>query len=180
MNETTITERLSDQGGLYERAPYLTTFRALGACTRELARLTDALVDGVEALRATLDTPAPVVRRPPGRCLVQLGPVALTAVWLRSSPDSAATGQLLINVWRGAVAPRMQHRSERPGQERMPEPATLLWESVLIADAATEAAWSWAPETADAPALDARALAATCVEQLRLAYVDTLSPQEPA
>lgn len=178
MDEITLADRASDQNGLYTRAPFLTTHRALAACTRELARLSDELHEGAGTLSATLGTPVPVVRRPPGRCLIQLGPVALSVVWLRSTPDSAATGQLLINVWRGAIAPRMHHRPERPGEERAPEPATLLWERVLTATGDTEAAWLWEHEAADVPTLDSTALARLCVEQLGVAYVNATPNQE--
>lgn len=172
MEETTIAGTASAHRTFYERAPYLTTHRALAACTRELSRLTDELLVGTEGLSAMLAAPAAVVRRPPGRCLIQLGPVALTAVWLRSAPDSAATGELMVNIWRGAVAPRMQHRTERPGQERVPEPAVLLWERVLTAHADDEQTWTWQPAAADEMPLRSEALARTCVDQLGRAYVE--------
>ena len=46
----------------------------------------------------------PVVRRSPARCLVQLGPVALTVAWLQRAQGTVADGELLVVVWRGEVA----------------------------------------------------------------------------
>lgn len=174
MDEITMSAPGPDQRSYYERAPYLTTHRALAACTRELSRLSDDLLALTETLSATLAAPRPVVRRPPGRCIIQFGPVALTAVWLRSTPDSVATGELMMNLWRGAVAPRLHHRSERPGQERVPEPATLLWERLLTASAADEQTWVWQPDAADEMPIRSEALARMCVDRLGRAYAEHL------
>jgi len=178
MDEITLSERILDQQSSYERAPYLTTHRALAACTRELERLGNELLAGVESLTTTLEAPPAVVRRPPGRCLIQLGPVALTVVWLRSTLDSVATGELMINVWHGAVSPRLHHRSERPGQERAPEPARLLWERVLRPIAVDEQSWGWVPDAADAMPMPSVALARMCADRLGRAYTDHLNQPE--
>lgn len=156
----------------HERAPYLTTYRALAACTRELSRLSDDLLTHTGTLTTRLAAPPPVVRRPPGRCLIQLGPVALTAVWLRSTLDSVATGELMVNVWRGEVAPRRHHRGERPGEERAPQPATLLWERVLTATAVDEQTWVWQPVASDEMPIRSEALARLCVDRLGDAYAE--------
>lgn len=174
MDEITMAPAAPDQRSYYERTPYLTTHRALAACTRELSRLSDEVIAGTATLSATLATPPAVIRRPPGRCLIQLGAVALSIVWLRSTLDSVATGELMVNVWHGAIAPRLHHRSERPGEVRTPPPATLLWERVLTAIAVDEQTWAWQPIAADELPLDSAALARLSVEHLGRAYVDHL------
>lgn len=176
MSETTRAGPGRDRRPYGERAPYLTTFGALAACTRELSRLSDELFAQTATLAEALAVPPAAVRRPPGRCLIQLGPVALTAVWLRSTLDSAATGQLMVNVWRGAVAPRRRHRAERPGEERSPEPATLLWERVLTAVAADERTWVWQCASTDEMPIRSEALARMCVARLGEAHAEHAPP----
>ena len=175
MDEMTMSVPGADRRPYHERAPYLTTYRALAACTRELSRLSDDLLAHTGTLSEGIAAAPAVVRRPPGRCLIQLGPVALTAVWLRSTPDSAATGELMVNVWRGAVAPRRHHRGERPGEERAPEPAILLWERLLTAVADDESTWVWQPAAADEMPIRSDALARMCVDRLGQAYVEQLA-----
>ena len=76
----------------------------------------------------------------PDRCIVQLGPVALTLGWLRSTPDSVAEGRLLVIVWQGTVTPRRRFHAERPaGQQLQAKSATVLWECEFAAEAASEA-----------------------------------------
>jgi len=179
MSDLTVSERMADQRGLHERLPYLATHRALGACTRELVRLTDAVIADATQLATALGAAKPVVRNPPGRCLVQLGPVALTVVWLRSSPESASTGELLVGVWRGAVAPRMHHRRERPGQERQPAPATLLWERVFTAEAESDITWQWRHAIADLAPVTSSALSELCIAQLGQAYAAHSTEVQP-
>jgi hypothetical protein len=152
-------------------APFLTTHRAVAVCARELIHLTEEIVAAVTALRDSLGVEKEVVRKPPGRCMVQLGPVALTAVWLRGNADSIASGQLLVNVWEGNVAPPIDHSWERSGRERNSQPARLVWEMVLVASADAESSWAWIPSVADSAPISASQLASTCAEQLRAAYL---------
>jgi hypothetical protein len=165
-------ERFTDGRDNY-RQPFLTSHRALSACTRELARLSDEIASGVAALSGVDVEHKAVVRQSPDRCIVQLGPVALTLAWLRGGQDSVATGELLVIVWRGAVAPRAQHQPERPSTRRAPLPATPLWEQVLTAVADNEASWGWQPQAADSGLFSSSELAARCVSQLRTAYLET-------
>lgn len=178
MDEISVSGRMADQQVPYERLPYLATYRALAACSRELGRLSDALIAETGALAEALAIPKPIVRRPPGRCIIQIGPVALTFVWLQHALDSVATGELLVNVWHGNVSPRLHHRPERPDEERTRDPATLVWERVLTATADTESAWSWQTDVADAPSLSSAALASLCAEQVGLAYANATVPLE--
>lgn len=171
MNGSSLAQPLVAARGILDRPPYLSTHRALSACTRELARLTHDVVDGVTALHSTGFAEKPVVRQTPGRCIVQLGPVALTIAWLRSTLDSAADGELLIVVWRGAVAPRGDHKPERAAADRRtPQAATALWEDVLVAGGESEALWVWQARSTEIAGCSSSALAAQCVERLRAAY----------
>jgi hypothetical protein len=172
----TSSHRLVDDRPSRYGQPFLASHRALAACTRELARLSDEVVVGVVALAGAVAEEKAAVRRSPDRCIIQLGPVALTLAWLRSSRDSVATGELLVIVWRGAVAPRQQHQPERPATRPTAIPATVLWESVLTAAADSEEAWAWEPRAADMRRCSSKELAARCVEQLRVAYLESEPP----
>lgn len=150
---------------------FLASHRALAVCTRELARLADEVVLGATALRAGGIEDKPDARIAPGRCIVQLGPVAVTMTWLRSTLDSAADGELLVIVWNGAVAARNGHGRgpERREASNARLPAVALWEEVLVAVGTDEASWRWQPASA-ATSYSSPELAAVAVEQLRLAY----------
>lgn len=153
-----------------DRPSFLESHRALAACTREFGRLADAIIHRLAA--DPLAEEKPVVRQSPGRCIVQLGPVALTLTWLRSTLDSVAEGQLLVIGWRGSVAPKSSHSPERGGLHRAPLPATALWEEVLVAVAADEASWLWrAP--AGSVASSSADLGRRWVERLRCAHTET-------
>jgi hypothetical protein len=169
-------EHLIDVRDNNYRQPFLASHRALAACTRELARLSDEVVLGVAALPGAGVEHKAVVRQSPDRCIVQLGPVALTLAWLRSTHESVATGELLVIVWRGAVAPRRQHQPERPATRPAPLPATPLWEQVLTAVGDSEASWAWQPHSADLGRCSSTELAARCVERLRVAYMESEQP----
>jgi hypothetical protein len=157
----------------YSRQPFLSTHRALAVCAREFARVSDEVVRAVAALPRTAVDHKPTARQSPSRCIVQLGPVALTIAWLRSPAESIATGELLAIVWRGSVAPRQKHEPERPPTGRAPLPATPLWEQVLTAVADDERSWAWQPRDGDVGGCSSTELAARCVERLRVAYLET-------
>ena len=165
-------QRVPHDRGTSNRESYLSSYRALAACTREFARLAEDVVHGVAALRADGVEEKPDVRLTPGRCIVQLGPVAVTLTWLRSTLDTAADGELLVIVWRGTVAPHPSVVPERREQAGALQPATALWEEVFAAAAASEAGWSWRPTDADIGGYSSVELAARAVERLRLAYLD--------
>ena len=66
-------------------ADYTSSYRANAACVRELARLHEEIAASLTDASVPADVKIadePVVRRSPARCLVQLGPVALTVAWL--------------------------------------------------------------------------------------------------
>jgi hypothetical protein len=152
--------------------PFLASHRALAACTRELARLSDEVLSGVAALLGPMAEKKPIVRRSPDRCIVQLGPVALTVAWLRGNHDSVADGELLVIVWRGAVAPRQRHQPERPATGPAPLGATPLWEQVLTPVADGEETWAWQPHDDEVGRCSSAELAARCVGRLGAAYLE--------
>lgn len=152
-----------------QRPSFLASHRALAVCSRELGRLTTDVVRGAAMLGSDVEQKS-VERLSPGRCIVQLGPVALTLTWLRSTIDSVADGDLLVIVWRGAVAPRAEHLPERMTTRRQPIAATALWEGVFVAAGSDEASWTWQAKDAGAAGYSSADLAAQCVERLRTAY----------
>jgi hypothetical protein len=162
------------------RSIFITSHRATAACARELARFHDAIVNalvewGVGTARAGEDASladVPVVRRTPERCLVQVGPVALTVAWLQRAQGTVADGELLVVVWRGAVAvhpPRgFEHMVDRAGASS----ATPMWETVLVANAESEAEWVWVPPGVADVTLSSATLADKCIERLRAAHAE--------
>ena len=157
---------------------FLDSHRALAVCTRELARLADEVVRGVAALAGAAAAEKTTVRRSPDRCIVQLGPVALTIAWLRGTHDAVAAGELLVIVWRGAVAPRPRLQPERPATGPAPLGATPLWEQVLTPKGDSEETWAWQPEDDDdrVERCSSAELAARCVGRLRAAYMEREVP----
>ena len=116
----------------------------------------------------------------PGRCIVQVGPVALTIAWLRSRLDVVADGELLVVVWHGAVAPPASRFRERvlkgPSAAGAGPSAQALWEEVLSVRADSEESWRWHPTAASvdvsSKSYTSVDLAARSVERLRLAYAE--------
>jgi len=171
-----IAERRADARTDEVRGGFITSHRAAAVCTRELTRLHDAIADGLAAWGGGTDGAAladvPVVRRTPARCLVQVGPVALTVAWLQRAQGTVADGELLIVVWRGAVAAQtmrgFEHTADRAGASL----ATPVWESVLMASAESEAGWAWVPAGLADVALSSASLAEHCLERLRAAHAE--------
>jgi hypothetical protein len=157
----------------FYRQPFLASHKAVAACTREFVRLGREVLDGVAALPGAAAEEKAVVRQSPERCILQLGPVALTLAWLRSTHDSVAMGELLVIVWRGAVAPRTKHQPERPVAGPAPLGATPLWEQVLTPVGDSEATWAWQPRGTEIGRCSSSVLAARCVEQLQAAYLES-------
>jgi hypothetical protein len=162
------------------RGIFITSHRAAAACARELARLHDAIDDGLEAWGVGAAHPgddasladAPVVRRTPERCLVQVGPVALTIAWLQKAQGTVADGELLVVVWRGAVAVQAPRGFERTVDRAGASSATPVWETVLMANAESEAEWAWVPPGVGDRTLSSATLADQCIERLRAAHAE--------
>lgn len=168
MGSSNVVRTIADHGG-FDHQPYLATHKAITACTREISVLVKEVVRGVEAGHAKGLTGKPEIRQSPDRCIVQLGPVALTIAWLRSTLDSVADGELLVIVWRGAVAPARELTPER-AQATRAQSATQLWEQVLTPAAESADEWSWRAASGDLPAFSSSNLARTCVDELHAAY----------
>lgn len=166
-----ITVR-SDARALGTHADYTASYRANAACTRELARLHEEIATSLaDFLPSDGRAPEePVVRRSPARCLVQMGPVALTLAWLQRAQGTVADGELLIVVWRGAVAVQAPRGFERTVDRAGASSATPVWETVLVANAESEAEWGWMPAGVADVALSSATLADQCIERLRTAH----------
>jgi hypothetical protein len=147
---------------------FLASHRAVAACAREFTRLAEEVIERVSTLAAATGDEKAVVRQSPARCIVQLGPVALTLTWLRKTLDSVADGELLVIGWHGAVAPRGLQTPER-APLRAPSAAIALWEELLVAVADNEASWLWRRQGAS-NGFQSATLADGWVERLRLAY----------
>lgn len=150
--------------------PFISSHRAVSACTRELAHLVNGVTYGVSTLHASGIHEKAVTRQSPGRCIVQLGPVALTITWLRGTLGTIAEGELLVAVWQGSVAPPMRREPERAQAASRVVAPSVIWEEVLAVAAADEASWVWRAPKADVGGYTSLALADTCVAQLRDAY----------
>ena len=148
------------------RQAFLNSHRAVAVCTREFSRLADDLINVVKAFAAERELEAPTVRKAPDRCIVQLGPVALTVAWLRNGSDSPANGELLAMVWHGVVAPPNDHSPERASLRAAPRVPVTVWEETLVASATSEASWHWHPEDLTREGYASPELAARCLGQL--------------
>jgi hypothetical protein len=165
-----------------DRPSFVASHRALAVCTREFGRLAGEVALGLTALNVAGEMEKALVVQSPGRCIAQVGPVALTITWLRSRLDVVADGELLVVVWHGNVAPPSARFRERvmkgpaSGTAGAGPSAQALWEEVLSVSADSEESWRWQPTgasaTADAASTSytSTALAARGVERLRAAY----------
>jgi hypothetical protein len=152
----------------HDRDAYLGSSRSLPACGRELERLADEISRRATAVDPELAGAKAEVRRSPGRCIVQLGPVALTASWVRSRTDVVSEGRLLIVEWQGTVARGPELSFERTPARPAGPPAKLVREEVLLADATSERDWRWRREddALGSNAVETADLAARCIEAL--------------
>ena len=146
---------------------FLSSHRALAACSREFGRLADEIAQRVEALRSETLDEKPEIRLAPGRYIVQFGPVALTLAWLRSTLDSVADGKLLVMAWQGKVGGGPLKTPERAGLPRTSQTPVVLWEETLVASGASEAGWLWQREGDSSKRYESQELATRCVKQLR-------------
>jgi len=153
-----LDERVAQQ-----RDAFLGSHRAITHLGREFDRLAGEVTRRVATVsRDDVATPLEV-HRVPGRCTVQLGPVALTLSWVRTRPDSVATGRLLIIEWEGHVG--RANSGGGPG-------AVPLRETVLRADATRVDDWQWRSDDLAGYAYDSHELAAHCVDSLAYALQD--------
>jgi hypothetical protein len=154
---------VADQRSLQQRDSFLGSHRAITHLGREFDRLAAEVTKRVATVnRDDVETPLEV-NRVPNRCTVQLGPVALTLSWVRTRPDTVATGRLMIIEWEGHVG--KAGSSGGPG-------AVPLRETVLRADATRVEDWQWRSEDVAGYVYDSNELAAHCVDSLAYALQD--------
>ena len=97
------------------RERFLASHRAIAVCAREFGRLAEELADRASTLCNELAiAEPPEMRQTPGRCIVQMGPIAVTTAWLRGPLDSLADGRLMAIAWHGTIVRRgFRERPER-------------------------------------------------------------------
>lgn len=166
-NGDELTERVAgEERRVRDRDTYLGSHRSGPACVRELERLADDVVQRVEALERDEAAPEVEVRRGAGRCIIQLGPVALTMSWIRSRTDAVIEGRLMIMEWDGIVRRGTDQVPERAPVRHAFRPATLLREDVFVADTANEADWRWRRDGRALGMYTSRDLATRCLASL--------------
>lgn len=146
-----------------DRDTFLASHRALSHLTREFERLTTEVAHRIEAVAPKDGEMKAEVQRAPGRCTVQLGPVALSLSWVRTRPDTVSTGRLMIIEWEGTLGGTGLMSDGRPR-------AVPIREDVLRVEATRAEDWQWRSDDGSAPGYDSRALAARCVDWLAKAY----------
>lgn len=130
-----------------DREDFLDSHRALAVCAREFDRLTDDISKRVLNLQDEEKGLKADVRRSPGRCIVQLGPVALTISWLRTRAETVSQGRLLIVEWNGTVgANGAQEYVNGVPTVAVTQTAKVVRENVFLPDAGDEKSWTWRRE----------------------------------
>ena len=156
-----VARAAADEQAAKVREAFLASHRARSALTREL----DVLTDQVERRALEIDTGAvgvkAEVRRIPGRCIVQLGPVAMSLSWISSRVDPVAEGRLMVIEWDGTIG----RGAEPNGGAR----AAPIREEVFRADATVPEDWRWRSDDTAVRAYGSRDLAALCVDSLECA-----------
>jgi len=156
----------------FARERFLTSHRALALCAREFGRLAQLVAERASALRQELlIEEEPELRLTPERCIVQVGPVALTLAWLRGPLDSITDGRLLIIAWRGTIARRkFSELPSRRGAVPAAHTAETMWEETFVASAENDQTWEWRCESDADRSYDGPALAAWSIAHLRTAW----------
>ena len=161
--DTAVAPMAADDRSLQQRDSFLASHRAITHLGREFDRLAAEITKRVATVNRD-DAEVPLeVHRVPGRCTVQLGPVALTLSWVRTRPDTVATGRLMIIEWDGQVGRSLPSSGPR---------AVPLRETVLRADATRVDDWQWRSDDVAGYAYDSNELAAHCVDSLAYALQD--------
>lgn len=148
-------------------ASFLGSSRAVAVCAREFDRLADTIAKRATSAAEKLGAKAEV-QRMPDRCLVQVGPVALSVSWVRERVDTVGTGRLMIAEWQGTVVRQPRPADMQTTTTTNHGPATLMSEKILRADATGEPDWLWRREPTADLGYASRDLAAHCVESLML------------
>jgi hypothetical protein len=156
--ETTDARPDADAALVERRRVFLASFRSASLLTHELEYLIDAIVERAGAIALAHDGSKIGVQRTPSRCAVQLGPVGLSASWIRAGQGFAGEGQLLVMQWEGRIGTQ--------GRPAGTEPATLVREYVLRAEATGADDWRWRGETTTTGSYTSDDLVALCVDPL--------------
>ena len=165
-------DAFADRGDLANSPAFLATHRGQAALVREYARLVAALVAEVGSAARERPEFAPVIRQSPERCIVQLGPVAMTMVWLRKGAEAVSNGELLLILWRGTIAKSAGEPSAYAARPRNAVPPTILWEETLIASTTSESDWTWKNGDVDAKGVTSQMLAERSVRRLAKLHDD--------
>lgn len=132
---------------LLDKEEFLDSHRALAVCAREFDRLADDVAKRVMDLEDEAKGLKADVKRSPGRCIVQLGPVALTISWLRTRGETVSQGRLLIVEWTGTVgANGAQEYVNGVPTVAVTQTAKVVSEAVYMAEASDEKSWTWRRE----------------------------------
>jgi hypothetical protein len=132
---------------LLDKEEFLDSHRALAVCAREFDRLADDVSKRVMDLEDEAKGLKADVKRSPGRCVVQLGPVALTISWLRTRAETVSQGRLLIVEWTGTVgANAAQEYVNGVPTVAVTQTAKVVSENVYLAEASDEKSWTWRRE----------------------------------
>src|SRR5258706_6571912 len=132
---------------ILDREEFLDSHRALAVCSREFDRLADDVSKRVMDLEDEAKRLKADVKRSPGRCIVQLGPVALTISWLRTRGETVSQGRLLIVEWTGTVgANGEQEYVNGVPTVAVKQTAKVVAETVYMAEASDEKSWAWRRE----------------------------------
>jgi hypothetical protein len=162
--DVVVTSLAGNDRTTQQRDSFLGSHRAITHLGREFDRLASEIAKRAATVNRD-DTEVPLeVHRVPGRCTVQLGPVALTLSWVRTRPDTVATGRLMIIEWEGQMARGV---AANAGPSPIP-----LRETVLRADATRVEDWQWKSDDVAGYAYDSTELAAHCVDSLAYALQD--------
>ena len=165
-------DALADRGDLASSNAFLATHRGQAAFVREYARLVAAVVAEVGNAARLRPELTPVIRQSPERCIVQLGPVAMTLVWLRKGAESTSIGELLLIFWRGTIAKSAGEPSAYTGRRREVVPPMILSEETLVASTISESDWAWKSGDADTEGAPSLVLAERSVRRLATLHDD--------
>lgn len=166
--ERALVRRESTARCAQYRDVFLASHRAVSQRVREFEDIADEIGRRVSGLGEKPAAGSRPVQRWPGRCMVQLGPVALTLSWLAHGGSVPAVGRLVVTRWAGIVRHGTDRTPERGGRVG-PASATVLREEVFLADATAALSWCWRREGSALQWYTSRELAARCVDGLTAA-----------
>ena len=151
-----------------DKEDFLDSHRALAVCAREFDRLAEDVAKRVAELEDESKGWKADVRRSPGRCIVQIGPVALTLSWLRTRAETVSQGRLLVVEWHGSVgANGQQEYVNGVPTVAVTQTAKVVRETVFLPDASDEKSWTWRREGKNArKAYKSGDLAKSCVTSI--------------